>query len=77
MKIKGWRVMHITWPNRRIFRGLNSRDIVVVTHHAPMTKRASSASSLQFADSPVTSAFGTDLLVGKRLKKGEWEGVKS
>ncbi|RDW79064.1 uncharacterized protein DSM5745_05916 [Aspergillus mulundensis] len=48
------------------------KEVVVVTHHAPMMKRTSEP---QHAGSPVSSAFATDLLISSRLKKGEWDGV--
>ncbi|KAL4993486.1 calcineurin-like phosphoesterase [Aspergillus recurvatus] len=51
----------------------SGRQIVVVTHHAPMSKGTSEP---QHAGSAVSSAFATDLLVNRTLRKGEWDGVK-
>ncbi|KAL2849596.1 putative calcineurin-like phosphoesterase [Aspergillus pseudoustus] len=55
---------------RRV-REEGDRKIVVITHHAPMTKQTSAP---QHKDSPVASAFGSDLLASRKMK--EWEGVQ-
>ncbi|KAL3455901.1 Metallo-dependent phosphatase-like protein [Aspergillus heterothallicus] len=81
VKIQGWSTQShneahsqdLAWLKDQVrhVREEGDRKIVVITHHAPMMKHTSAP---QHKDSPVASAFGSDLLVSRRMK--EWDGVK-
>lgn len=78
-KIEGWSIDRhnaahsedLAWLRQEVQRCDSHANILIVTHHAPLIDKTASP---QHKDSPIKSAFATDLLCNTR--SGPWTQVK-